>query len=304
MGAVLLGLHRTINTNLRLYGDGAALARQSIKGDALHKVAFYQESMRADARKRKVLEDAMHQALENHEFIMYLQPKYSISTYKMVGAEALVRWQHPERGLIPPNDFIPIFEENGFVIPLDEFMWEEACKLLAEWQREGKKMLPISVNVSRRHLIDVHFVEVLNHLIEKYQIPKRYLEIEITETEQSKMQERGIALLKENGYTLLMDDFGSGYSTLNMLKDTQFDVIKIDRGFLQNFIASDRGQKIVEHTIKMSQDIGLGMVAEGVETKEQAEFLSNCGCDIAQGFYYAKPMCVADFKQLQLGKAR
>lgn len=207
-----------INTNLRLYGDGAALARQSIKGDALHKVAFYHESMRTDARKRKFLEDAMHQALENHEFVMYLQPKYSISTCKMVGAEALVRWQHPEKGLIPPNDFIPIFEENG--------------------------------------------------------------------------------------YTLLMDDFGSGYSTLNMLKDTQFDVIKIDRVFLQNFIASDRGQKIVEHTIKMSQDIGLGMVAEGVETKEQAEFLSNCGCDIAQGFYYAKPMCVADFKQLQLGKAR
>lgn len=293
-----------INTNLRLYGDGAALARQSIKGDALHKVAFYHESMRTDARKRKFLEDAMHQALENHEFVMYLQPKYSISTCKMVGAEALVRWQHPEKGLIPPNDFIPIFEENGFVIPLDEFMWEEACKLLAEWQREGKEMLPISVNVSRRHLIDDYFVEVLNHLIEKYQIPKHYLEIEITETEQSKMQERGIALLKENGYTLLMDDFGSGYSTLNMLKDTQFDVIKIDRVFLQNFIASDRGQKIVEHTIKMSQDIGLGMVAEGVETKEQAEFLSNCGCDIAQGFYYAKPMCVADFKQLQLGKAR
>ena len=222
----------------------------------------------------------------------------------MVGAEALVRWQHPEKGLIPPNDFIPIFEENGFVIPLDEFMWEEACKLLAEWQREGKEMLPISVNVSRRHLIDDYFVEVLNHLIEKYQIPKHYLEIEITETEQSKMQERGIALLKENGYTLLMDDFGSGYSTLNMLKDTQFDVIKIDRVVLQNFIASDRGQKIVEHTIKMSQDIGLCMVAEGVETKEQAEFLSNCGCDIAQGFYYAKPMCVADFKQLRLGKAR
>ena len=252
-----------INTNLRLYGDGAALARQSIKGDALHKVAFYHESMRTDARKRKFLEDAMHQALENHEFVMYLQPKYSISTHKMVGAEALVRWQHPEKGLIPPNDFIPIFEENGFVIPLDEFMW-----------------------------------------IEKYQIPKHYLEIEITETEQSKIQEKGIVLLKENGYTLLMDDFGSGYSTLNMLKDTQFDVIKIDRVFLQNFIASDRGQKIVEHTIKMSQDIGLGMVAEGVETKEQAEFLSNCGCDIAQGFYYAKPMCVADFKQLQLGKAR
>lgn len=293
-----------LNTNLRLYGDGAALARQSIKGDALHKVAFYQESMRVDARKRKFLEDNMHQALANHEFVMFLQPKYSISTGKMVGAEALVRWQHPENGLIPPNDFIPLFEENGFVIPLDEFMWEEACRLLAKWQQAGREMLPISVNVSRRHLIDGRFVEVLNRLIVKYQIPKRYLEIEITETEQNKAQESGIALLKENGYTLLMDDFGSGYSTLNMLKDTQFDVIKIDRGFLQNFIASDRGQKIVEHTIKMSQDIGLGMVAEGVETKEQAEFLSNCGCDIAQGFYYAKPMCVTDFEQLQLGKAR
>ncbi|MDE5863035.1 MAG: EAL domain-containing protein, partial [Lachnospiraceae bacterium] len=133
--------------------------------------------------------------------------------------------------------------------------------------------------------------------VEQYKIPKKYLEIELTETVEDIDTSSGIATLKENDFVLLMDDFGSGYSSLNTLKDTQFDVIKIDRGFLQDFINSDRGQKIVKHTIQMTKSIGLDLVAEGVETKEQAEFLSECGCDTAQGFYYAKPMTVEEFNK-------
>ena len=150
-------------------------------------------------------------------------------------------------------DFIPMFEENGFVVKMDRYSCEEACKTIRSWIDEGKKPLPISVNVSRRNLRSEEFIKVLDGLIEKYQIPKKYLEIEITESVEENEVNQGVTLLKDRGYTLLMDDFGSGYSSLNMLKDTKFDVIKIDRGFLQDFIGSERGQKIVEHTIKMTR---------------------------------------------------
>lgn len=245
----------------------------------------------------KFVEDHMEKALDNHEFVMYLQPKYSIQNNKMVGAEALVRWIQPERGVISPMEFIPLFEKNGFVTKMDAYIWEEACKVIRSWIDKGLEPIPVSVNVSRLHLKSGVFVTILNNLVEQYKIPKRCLEIELTETIEDIDTSSGIAALKENDFVLLMDDFGSGYSSLNTLKDTQFDVIKIDRGFLQDFINSDRGQKIVKHTIQMTKSIGLDLVAEGVETKEQAEFLSECGCDTAQGFYYAKPMTVEEFNK-------
>lgn len=283
--------------NLRKYGDGAAFARQSIKGDALNHVMFYRDDMKEQAKIQKLVEDEMEQALEKQEFVMFLQPKYSISQNCIVGAEALVRWIHPVRGLIPPGDFIPLFEKNGFIIKMDQYIWEEACKTVRAWIDAGIQPIPISVNVSRRHMKDGRFVQVLDRLIEKYGIERKYLEIEITETVDQEQTSVGIELLKQHGYMLLMDDFGSGYSSLNTLKDTQFDIIKIDREFLQDFVRSERGQKIVEHTIRMTQEIGLELVAEGVESHEQALFLSQCGCDTAQGYYYAKPMPVEQFNQ-------
>lgn len=282
---------------IRRYGDGATFARRSIKGNALKFVEFYQEDMRRKATDRKFVEDNMEKALQEGQFVMYLQPKYSISGNRIVGAEALARWNHPEKGLISPACFIPAFEENGFVIKLDRYIWEQACKTIRRWIDQGITPLPVSVNVSRRHLKDGIFVDVLDALVEQYQIPKGYLEIEITETIDENQSAEHIRKLGEHGYRLLMDDFGSGYSSLNMLKDTPFDVIKIDRGFLQDFMGSGRGQEIVRYTIQMTQAIGLDLVAEGVETKDQAEFLSDCGCDIAQGFYYAKPMPLEDFNK-------
>lgn len=283
---------------LRKYGDGAAMARQSIKSDAINYIAFFNEDMRSQAKNKKFIEDNMKSALKNDEFVMYLQPKYDIGSQKMVGAEALVRWIHPDKGMISPGDFIPLFEQNGFVIKLDEYVWEQACKQIRLWIDRGQELIPISVNVSRRHLHSMNFIDTLNSLIDKYHIPKKYLEIEITESIDDDEKDEKIDALKANGYTLLMDDFGSGYSSLNMLKDTQFDGIKIDRMFLQNFIASTKGQKIVEHTIQMSKDIGLDIVAEGVETKEEAAFLLSCGCKVAQGFLYARPMPIEDFEKL------
>ncbi|MDD6492086.1 MAG: GGDEF domain-containing phosphodiesterase, partial [Firmicutes bacterium] len=286
-----------LSGGLRQYGDAAAMARQSIKNNALQKVAFFQNDLKKNISTDKFIEDNMKKALENGEFVMYLQPKCNIPDGKVLGAEALVRWIMPGHGIVPPNEFVPVFEKNGFIVKMDEYIWEEACKLIRKWMDSGITPLPISINVSRRHLSDTSFIDVLEQLVARYQIPREYLEIEITET----VGESGIAesmtRLKECGFTLLMDDFGSGYSSLNTLKDTQFDVIKIDRSFLNDFISSGRGKKIVEHTIGMAKDIGLGMVAEGVETREQADFLQNCGCTTAQGFYYAKPMPAEEFCQ-------
>lgn len=284
-----------VNERLRKFGDQAALARQSIKDNALKYIEFFEEGMGSSILNGKFVEDHMEKALANHEFVMFLQPKYSIQQNRMVGAEALVRWIQPERGMISPMEFIPLFEKNGFVTKMDAYIWEEACKVIRSWMDKGLEPLPVSVNVSRRHLKSSTFITILNNLVERYNIPKRCLEIELTETAEDTDTVSGIATLKENGFVLLMDDFGSGYSSLNTLKDTQFDVIKIDRGFLQDFIGSDRGQTIVKHTIQMIRSIGLDLVAEGVETKEQAEFLCECGCDTAQGFYYAKPMTVEEF---------
>ncbi len=283
---------------LRKYGDRAALARQSIKNNVLTHVKFYEEDMKKTVLSGKYVEDHMDEALQNGEFIMFLQPKYRMPDQTIVGAEALVRWIQPDKGMVSPAEFIPVFERNGFITKMDAYIWEEACRTIRDWLNKGIKPVPISVNVSRLHLKSLRFVSVLNQLTEKYQIPKDLLQIEITETYDGSGLNEGVALLKANGYTLLMDDFGSGYSSLNTLKDTQFDVIKMDRIFLQNFIGSERGQKIVEHTIQMTRSIGLDLVAEGVETEEQAKFLMDCGCDIAQGFYYAKPMEIPRFNQL------
>ncbi|MCM1024556.1 MAG: GGDEF domain-containing phosphodiesterase [Prevotella sp.] len=283
---------------MRKMGDRTAMARQSIKGSALKNVCYYTDNQESRLVTKKFIEDRMDYALDHGEFVMYLQPKYSISTDGVVGAEALVRWIHPEKGMLPPAEFISVFEKNGFIIKLDRYIWEQACKAIRGWIDSGVQPVPISVNISRVHLSDDKFIDVLDSLVEKYNIPKDMIETEITETVENAGDADVIKKLKERGYMLLMDDFGSGYSSLNMLKNTPFDVIKIDRDFFSEFMLSDRGKKIISHTISMSKDIGLDMVAEGVETKEQAEFLHNCGCDVAQGYYYSKPICVDDFRHL------
>ncbi|MBD5544688.1 MAG: GGDEF domain-containing protein [Lachnospiraceae bacterium] len=285
---------------IRHMADSAALARKSIKGNALQNIAFYSEDMKSVLYSRKFIEDNMKTALKEGQFVMYLQPKYSISENRIIGAEALVRWIHPEMGMIVPMNFIPVLEENGFIVKLDEYIWEQACATIRKWMDAKKVPVPISVNVSRVDLMSDKLLSILNELLEKYQIPKELLELEITETVQNINIGSAIRSLKEEGYTLLMDDFGSGASSLNTLKNTPFDVIKIDREFLNDFIESDRGQKIIAHTIHMTKDIGLDLIAEGVETKEQAMFLQDCGCNMAQGYYYAKPMALEEFNQLIL----
>ncbi len=284
---------------LRKLGDGAAIARQSIKGNAVKNVSVYNEEMRDVIENRKDLDWQLKKALENEEFVLYLQPKYEITTKKIIGAEALARWNHPIKGITTPNEFIPILEENGLIVNLDKFIWNEACRTIKRWMSEGKKVYPISVNVSRVYLNDKKIVEYMKNIVKEYDIPIKYLELEITETADTKETTDVIKAFKESGFTMLMDDFGSGYSSLNMLKTTPFDVLKIDRHFLNEFMESERGKKIINHTISMSRDIGLKMVAEGVENEEQANFLKECGCLVAQGYYYSKPMSLEQFERMK-----
>ncbi|MCM1054837.1 MAG: GGDEF domain-containing phosphodiesterase [Bacteroides sp.] len=293
---VYLVTDRGIST--RIMGDGAGMARASIKGNALENIGFYNQDIKNSMKSKRTIEDKMRSALKNGEFVMYLQPKYNIPDSSVIGAEALIRWIDPEVGIIPPNEFIPVFEKNGFVVKIDEYIWECACKQIREWINEGYPPIPISVNVSRVHLADSKFIDKLDGLIKKYNIPRHLLELEITETADNINANEMIQLAKENGFKLLMDDFGSGYSSLNTLRSTPFDVIKIDRMFFSKSMESERGQKIISHTISMSKDIGLELIAEGVETREQAEFLSDCGCNSAQGFLYSRPVPVDMFEKL------
>lgn len=290
---VAIAEDRTLHT--RCHGDNATLARQSVKGNALNNIGFYNGSLKTALYHQQSIEDDMTRAMINNEFVMFLQPKFSISSGKIIGAEALTRWFHSEKGLIPPDEFIPIFEKNGFILKLDQLIWEKACKKIRQWIDSGIEPVPISVNISREYLHSFDVAGKFSELIKKYDIPIKLLEAEITESVDAEDTSGVVRQMKKIGFTMLMDDFGSGYSSLNMLKTTPFDVLKIDRNFLSEFMESDRGRKIIAHTISMSQDIGLDIIAEGVETNEQAQFLSMCGCDAAQGFYYSKPVSAEEF---------
>lgn len=300
---VVFGVYRVLDNKIprRKILDYANMAKSTVKGKNLKRFAFYEDSMLLKMLEEQHIENDMDQALYNGQFTMFLQPRYDIQTSEIIGAEALVRWLHPDRGIMMPNKFIGLFEKNGFVVKLDRYMWEQACIQIRKWMDDGLRPVPISVNVSRINVENPQLTEIFDGLVEKYQIDKKYLELEITETVYYDNQDvflDTLEKLKNSGYTLLMDDFGSGFSSLNMLKNTPFDILKIDRNFLDETIITDKGKKIIDHTIKLSNDIGIEIVAEGVETKEQAEYLLQCGCNTAQGYYYSKPVSLDEFERL------
>ncbi|MDE7132083.1 MAG: EAL domain-containing protein [Lachnospiraceae bacterium] len=283
---------------LRQMEDRAAMARKAAKNSIVTNILFYKEQFKESLYNRKFIEENMQTAITERQFMMYLQPKYSIAKNEIIGAEALVRWKHPERGMIFPDQFIPIIEENGFIRKVDYYIWEEACRFIKKCEELSITTCPISVNVSRMHLSDDECIKVLSDLIRNIGIPKKLLELEITETVDDQQVSMKAFQLKEEGYTLLMDDFGSGYSSLNILLETPFDVIKLDKKFMENMMLSGKGRMILEQVASMSEKLGLGLLAEGVETKEQVELLQSIGCDQVQGYYYAKPMPQEDFFEL------
>lgn len=283
------------NMELRQMEDRAAMARKAAKNNILTNILFYKEQFKESLYNRKFIEENMQSAIAEKQFLMYLQPKYSIARNEIIGAEALIRWRHPQRGMIYPNQFIPIIEENGFIKKADYYIWAEACRFIKKCENAGITSCPVSVNVSRVHLQDNECMQVLSNLIKYYNIPRKLLELEITETANDQQVSMKAQQLKEEGFTLLMDDFGSGYSSLSILLETPFDVIKLDKKFMENMMVSGKGRLILEQVVSMANKLNLGLLAEGVETREQIDLLQKIGCDQVQGYYYAKPMPEDDF---------
>lgn len=291
-----------IGLEVNLMCDRAALAKKKIKDNAMQFCAFYDEEYRTEILKNNRIEAEMEQALKDRQFVMYLQPKFDLESGEIVGAEVLARWNHPTRGMVQPNDFIPLFERNGFIMRLDEYMWEEACKAIQSWRTEGRKEFPVSVNVSRYHIFNRKIESILENLLQKYELTPGALSLEITETMFFDNSDELYGLLKrlqEMGFRLEVDDFGSGYSSLNMLRNVPVDVIKIDKGFLDDTLNSEKGKVVIRHTIAMAKELQLQIIAEGVETTEHVNFLKGSNCDVAQGFYFARPMPLEEFNQLK-----
>lgn len=290
-----------MDLSARAMYDRALLAKASVKARYDVQYAFYNESMRAQILREQAIINEMNQALEHKDFEVWFQPQYNHATGAMIGSEALVRWNHPERGMIQPGDFIPIFEKNGFIYELDKYVWEQTCCYLKTWIEKGYSPLPVSVNVSRYDTFRGDLVEVLTGLIEKYQLPIELLRLEITESAFVKSADQIIKTVKKLmalGFTLEIDDFGSGYSSLNTLKDVPADVLKLDMRFLENTENSQRSGNIVESIVRMAKWLGMAVIAEGVETIEQADYLKSIGCRYIQGYFYAKPMPVSEYEKL------
>lgn len=264
--------------------------------------SYYNEEIRVKMLDEKDIENRMREALKNHEFEVYLQPKYSLKKECIAGAEALVRWNHPQRGFLPPSEFIPIFESNGFIIQLDLYVFEKVCELLKKWMDSGKEIIPISVNMSRSHFSKSGFLDEYVRIKNKYGIPAQYLEIELTETlvfENPDIFVNIIQMIHNEGFSCSMDDFGSGYSTLNTLKDLEVDTIKLDKAFFSSAkMNNDKENIIIRSMLDMAKSLNMTTVAEGIETIDQTSFLRDTSCDFIQGYVFSKPLSILGFEKL------
>lgn len=291
-----------INVNHML--DCANLASKTVKESFLKRYAYYDEGLRSSLINKYEIINDMNTALTEKQFVIYLQPKYNVALKKIEGSEALVRWIHPTKGLISPGNFIPIFEQNGFILKLDAYVLEETCKLIRKWiDSKYITPLPVSVNLSRMNLYNTNLCNDIIRIVEQYDIPTELIELEITESAYTNNASQLIdtmTCLQNYGFKILMDDFGSGYSSLNMLKDIPVDTLKIDLKFLSDSDKNHRGNNILKSVVIMANSLHLETIAEGVETKDQLDFLHNIGCNSIQGYYYSKPLPVPEYESLVL----
>ena len=288
---------RKDNLEEKISNAGAAISKQDSNTGS---VSWFDESMREEQIWERRVEDDMDRALADNEFKVYLQPKYSTKKEELSAAEALVRWIHPEFGFVSPGKFIPIFERNGFITKLDDYMLTEVSKLQAKWLEAGKKLVPISVNVSRAHFSQYDLAEHIRTIVDQYKVPHEFIELELTESaffDDKQILLDTIKKLKEYGFKVSMDDFGAGYSSLNSLKELPLDIIKLDAQFFRDIEDKKRADLIVCDTIKLAKKLGMQIVAEGIETREQVDFLAEQHCDLIQGFYFAKPLPINEFEE-------
>lgn len=267
-------------------------------------ISYFRDVDRLNLMKEKEIEDKVGAALDNNEFVVYLQPKVSVQEKSVAGAEALVRWNDPQEGLLYPDVFIPILENNGSIVKLDLYVFDKVCKMIRKWLDAGYEPIPISVNMSRVHTGDLHFIDQYENIRRQQDIPAHYIEIELTETmifDNPELYVDIINRIHEAGYSCSMDDFGSGYSSLNTLRDLHFDCLKLDKTFF-SFEHDKRGEDIIESIVDMAEKLGMTSVAEGVETNQQVEFLQNTACDLIQGYVYSRPIPLEEFEKMKFGK--
>ena len=283
-----------------LYYDRATLALSQATGRC--QIVLYDPQMEERLENDMRMLAEINEGMERDEFTFFLQPQCDIATGKVVGAESLVRWQHGEKGLIPPGKFIPLLERSGMIYLLDQRIWEKVCQWLRDWIDQGNHPIPISINISRIDVVSMDVPTFLKKLLKKYDLPAKYIKAEITEsacTEEGSIVNRTVDRLREAGFLVMMDDFGSGYSSLNMLKSIAVDVLKIDMQFLDmEEMEEQKGVSILESIVNMARLMGLPVIVEGVETLKQENILRSMGCRYTQGYYYCKPLPVRQFEEM------
>lgn len=302
---VKLGIYEIIDRSIpvELMCDRAVWVVDTIKGIYDRYVAVYDDKIRNTLLREQAITDAMETALSEKQFVVYYQPKNSLGDDNIIGAEALIRWIHPEWGFMSPGEFIPLFEKNGFIRRLDEYVWESVCEQLHKWIVKGQPVVPVSVNVSRLDIYNSSLVDLFCELTEKYEIDQSLLHLEITESAYTENPDQIIGTVEElrrKGFIIEMDDFGSGYSSLNMLGEMSLDILKLDMKFIRNQMAKPVERSLLRAIIDMAHALHLKVVAEGVETLDQKERLKSMSYDYAQGYFYSKPSPAAEFEKLLL----
>jgi diguanylate cyclase (GGDEF)-like protein len=276
--------------------DRANYAIQSIKGNFSKRWAFYDSAIRESMIEEQDILNEMNRALAERQFKIYIQPQFNHENESMIGGEVLVRWVHPQKGVLPPARFIPLFERNSFIVILDEYVWEETCRLLSEDPVWSRNTLPLSVNMSRTDLYLPGLVGKLEELVSRYQLKKERLRLEITESLYAENPEqliRAVKSLRDAGFIIEMDDFGSGFSSLNMLKEIPFDILKLDMRFLSGVKKNEKkSEAVLKSIVYLAYELDCEIIAEGVETKEQADYLFELGVRYVQGYYYSRPLPV------------
>lgn len=277
----------------------ASLAHNQAKQERDSIYRAYTNIMKDRMLEKKQLSDQIEHAYKNHEFVVYYQPKYEAETRKLAGAEALVRWRRQDGQMVSPGLFVPLAEESGFVCKLDKYVFNEVCLAQKRWMEKGLKVVPISVNLSRRHLDTPEFIGEYKSMLDHSGVPIKYLQLEITESAMFEKKAEFLEIIEslhKMGFVILMDDFGTGYSSLMMLKSIPIDVMKLDKTFVDDF-DDERGEQIIRCVMRMAQDLCISITAEGVETEEQYKFLKSIGCDMIQGYYFARPMPEEEFEK-------
>ncbi len=290
---------RLASVNVRQMYTNAEVASMAVKEGGSPAAEFTEEMFNA-LHWEHTVEESLDEAIANEEFEVYLQPKYGPKDSVLKGAEALIRWNSPKYGFQTPYKFIPVLEKNGSITKIDDYMISHTAKLQAQWLKEGKKIVPVSVNVSRVHFLDDGLAERIRDLVDEYGLPHEYIEIELTESAFFDDKERlleTVLKIKEYGFDVSMDDFGAGYSSLNSLKELPLDVLKIDAGFFRNAGDSTRLDAVITTIITLAKRLNMRVVAEGVEEKDQVDFLAEKGCDMIQGYYFSKPVKAEEYRE-------